>query len=275
MCHFCGYSVSPDTECPHCHEKSLSQSGYGTQKIETELQTILPQARVLRMDADTTMKKFSHEQMLEAFAAGEYDVLIGTQMVAKGLDFPNVTLAAVVNADRGLYNFDYRCSENTFDLVTQVVGRSGRGDKKGRAIIQTSTPENPILRLAAKQDYAAFYETENQIRELMIYPPYCDLCLIACIAPSEATAAGAAAFCFQTVKRLNQTDYSDLKIMILGPSPAALVKANNKYRYRLIIKCKNSPRFRQMIDTLLKSACEQKQYKRTNFIADINPVDIM
>ena len=275
MCHFCGYSAPRNMVCPHCHEDALALSGYGTQKIETELQQIVPKARILRMDTDTTMRKLSHEQMLEAFGKGEYDILIGTQMVAKGLDFPNVTLAAVVNADRALYNYDYRCSENTFDLVTQVVGRSGRGDKKGTAIIQTSTPENPILRLAAKQDYLSFYETESQMRALMIYPPYCDLCLVACIAASEAAAAGAAMFCFETLKSLNKSEFREQKIMILGPAPAAISKANNKYRYRMIIKCKNSPRFRSMVEQMLKSAAENKKMKYTTVIADINPVDIM
>lgn len=275
MCHFCGYTASTDIACPHCHERDFTLSGYGTQKIEDELQKAVPNMRILRMDADTTMTKLSHEQMLSAFAAGEYDVLIGTQMVAKGFDFPNVTLAAVVNADQTLYNYDYRCSENTFDLVTQVVGRSGRGDKKGIAIIQTSTPQNPILRLAAQQDYLSFYETENQIRELMIYPPYCDLCLLACISVREATAAAAAIACFKKIKALNQGVYKDLKIIILGPSPAALAKANNKYRYRLIIKCKNSPRFRAMIREVLAEIQKNKEFKNTTVIADINPVDMM
>ena len=275
MCHFCSYSMSLHTVCPHCNEDALTLSGYGTQKIESELQQAVPNARILRMDADTTMAKLSHEQMLEAFSEGEYDILIGTQMVAKGFDFPNVTLAAVVNADQGLYNYDYRCAENTFDLVTQVVGRSGRGDKKGRAVIQTSTPDNPILKLAAKQDYISFYQTENQIRELMIYPPYCDLCLIACISAREAMAAGAAMQCFQKIKELNQGTYAEQKLIILGPSPAALAKANNKYRYRLIIKCKNSPRFRAMIDEVLLDIQHNKEFKNTTVIADINPVDIM
>ncbi|MBR2590780.1 MAG: primosomal protein N' [Clostridia bacterium] len=275
MCHFCSYSMPVDTVCPHCHEDALTLSGYGTQKIESELQAAVPEAKVVRMDADTTLTKLSHEQILQAFSAGEYDILIGTQMVAKGFDFPNVTLAAVVNADQGLYNYDYRCAENTFDLLTQVVGRSGRGDKKGRAIIQTSTPDNPILKLAAKQDYPSFYATENQIRELMIYPPYCDLCLMACISMQEASAAYAAAQCLNKIKELNKSTYKDQKIIVLGPSPATPVKANNKYRYRLIIKCKNSPRFRAMIDEVLLFMNTQKDMKHITLIADINPVDIM
>ena len=275
MCHFCGYSTTLKTECPQCHSHSLTLSGYGTQRIEEELEKAVPGARVLRMDTDSTLTKFSHETMLESFSKGEYDILIGTQMVAKGFDFPNVTLAAVVNADQALYNYDYRCCENTFDLVTQVVGRSGRGEKKGRAVIQTSTPENPILKLAAKQDYDSFYQTEISIRELMIYPPYCDLCLIACIGSSEAQCATAARFCFETIKHLNAERFSDQKIMILGPASAKLAKANNKYRYRLIIKCKNSPRFRQMIHEMLLVAYDNKTIKNTTVFADINPVDIM
>ena len=275
MCHFCGYSTKPDTECPVCHSKSLSLRGYGTQRIEEELQKAVPAARILRMDTDTTMTKLSHETMLEAFSKGEYDILIGTQMVAKGFDFPNVTLAAVVNADQALYNYDYRCTENTFDLVTQVVGRSGRGNKKGRALIQTCTPDNPILKLAAKQDYPAFFESEIAIRELMIYPPFCDLCLLACISTNEAQCAAAAAFCFQTIKSLNSEQYKDIKIMILGPSGAKLTKANNRFRYRLIIKCKNSPRFREMINNVLINIKNNKEFKNTTVFADINPVDIM
>lgn len=275
MCHFCGYSTTINTECPNCGEKKLSLSGYGTQKIESELKKVVPNAKILRMDTDSTLTKLSHEQMLSDFAKCNYDILIGTQMVAKGFDFPNVTLAAVVNADQSLYNYDYRCAENTFDLVTQVVGRSGRGEKKGIAIIQTSTPDNPILKLAAKQDYEGFYHTEKQVRELMIYPPFCDLCLIACVSENEANCAKAANEVFNNIKQLNGGEFKDQKIIILGPAPAKLLKANNKYRYRLIIKCKNSKRFRHMINEVLKNVNSNKDIKKVTVIADINPVDIM
>ena len=227
------------------------------------------------MDADTTLTKLSHEQMLESFSQGEYDILIGTQMVAKGFDFPNVTLAAVVNADQTLYSYDYRCSETTFDMVTQVIGRSGRGAKKGRAVIQTSTPDNQILRYASAQNYPLFYKTEIAVRELMIYPPYCDLCLVACVAASEAEAAKGIKLCFETIKRLNKEAFTEQKIMILGPSSAKVSKANKKYRYRLIIKCKNSPRFRAMIHQMLLETGNNKELKNITVIADINPVDIM
>ncbi len=275
MCHFCGYSTTLNIECKACHGRNITYSGFGTQKIEEELIKAVPEARVLRMDTDSTLSKFSHENMLCAFSKGEYDILIGTQMVAKGFDFENVTLAAVINADQTLYNYDYRCSENTFDLITQVVGRAGRGSKKGRAVIQTTTPDNPIIKLASAQDYKAFYKTEIAMRKLMIYPPFCDLCLIGCIASKETDAAYASKKIFNIIKNYNKGDYSDLKIMILGPAPAKLVKANNKYRYRLIIKCKNSKRFREMISKTLIDISKDKETKGTTVFADINPVDIM
>ena len=275
MCYFCGYSTTLNIECKACHGRNITYSGFGTQKIEEELIKAVPEARVLRMDTDSTLSKFSHENMLCAFSKGEYDILIGTQMVAKGFDFENVTLAAVINADQTLYNYDYRCSENTFDLITQVVGRAGRGSKKGRAVIQTTTPDNPIIKFASAQDYKAFYKTEIAMRKLMIYPPFCDLCLIGCIASKETDAAYASTKIFNIIKNYNKGDYSDLKIMILGPAPAKLVKANNKYRYRLIIKCKNSKRFREMISKTLIDISKDKETKGTTVFADINPVDIM
>ena len=177
MCHYCGYSVPYRTECPTCHSHSLRLSGTGTQRAEVEIAEIFPHARILRMDTDTTMTRSSHEKKLTAFADGEYDILVGTQMVAKGLDFPNVTLVGVLNADHMLYLDDYRSYENTFSLLTQVVGRSGRGKDKGRAIIQTFTPENPIITLAASQDYDAFYNAEIGIRKAMLYPPFASICM--------------------------------------------------------------------------------------------------
>ena len=275
MCHFCGYSTTLNIECKACHGKNISYTGFGTQKIEEELKRAVPDARVLRMDTDSTLSKFSHEKMLSDFSKGKYDILIGTQMVAKGFDFENVTLSAVINADQSLYNYDYRCSENTFDLITQVVGRAGRGSKKGRAVIQTTTPDNPIIKLASSQDYKAFYKTEIAMRKLMIYPPFCDLCLIACVGSNEASVANASKKVFEIIKKYNIGEYSDLKIMILGPAPAKLAKANNKYRYRLIIKCKNTKRLREMISATLIDISKQKECKNITVYADINPVDIM
>lgn len=275
MCHFCGYSTTLNIECSNCHSKNIAYTGFGTQKIEQALKEAVLDASVLRMDTDSTMSKLSHEKMLSDFSAGEYDILVGTQMVAKGFDFENVTLAAVINADQTLYNYDYRCSENTFNLITQVIGRAGRGSKKGRAIIQTTTPDNPIIKLASKQDYESFYKTEIAMRKLMIYPPFCDLCLLACIASSELSALNTANELFNIIKNYNTGEYSDLKFMILGPAPAKVLKANNKYRYRLIIKCKNSKRFREMISKTLIDISKNKNNKNTTVYADINPVDIL
>lgn len=275
MCHFCGYSTTLNVECSACHGRNITYSGFGTQKIEEELEKAVPDAKILRMDTDSTLSKFSHEKMFSAFSKGDYDILVGTQMVAKGFDFENVTLAAVINADQSLYSYDYRCSENTFDLITQVLGRAGRGSKKGRAVIQTTTPDNPIIKFASAQDYRAFYKTEIAMRQLMIYPPFCDLCLIACISAKETDAANTAKAIFNIIKNYNKGDYADLKIMILGPAPAKVTKANNKYRYRLIIKCKNTKRFREMISKTLMDISKEKEFKKTTVYADINPVDIM
>ena len=160
MCHYCGFAKPLDNLCPECGQNSIRYSGYGTQRIEDELSRLFPEARVLRMDADTTSKKFSHQKLFDSFSNGEYDILIGTQMVAKGLDFPNVTLVGVVNADNSLYDENYTAQEKSFDLITQVVGRSGRRNENGFAVIQTINPYNEVIKYASKQDYHSFYENK-------------------------------------------------------------------------------------------------------------------
>jgi primosomal protein N' (replication factor Y) len=177
MCHYCGNSVPFTTECPECHENRVRYSGCGTQRAEQQLEELLPQARILRLDTDSTMARFAYEKKLRLFTDGEYDIIIGTQMVAKGLDFENVTLVGVLSADQSLYNDDFRSYERSFDLLTQVVGRSGRGKYPGRAIIQTFTPENNIIKLAAQQNYQEFYDGEIAIRKAMLYPPFSDILL--------------------------------------------------------------------------------------------------
>ena len=175
VCHYCGYTKKLDNVCPQCKGNNIRYSGFGTQKIEDELAYLFPDARILRMDADTTSTKFSHEKMFNAFANHEYDIMIGTQMVAKGLDFDDVTLVGVVNADNSLYDESYNSAERCFDLITQVVGRSGRRDGNGKAVIQTINPYNQTLEYASKQDYKSFYENEIELRKLLTYPPYCDI----------------------------------------------------------------------------------------------------
>lgn len=274
QCHYCGYSKVLDNICPECGSDAVRYSGYGTQRIEDELNAIFPNARVLRMDADTTTSKFSHEKLLNSFADREYDILIGTQMVAKGLDFDNVTLVGVVNADNSLYDENYTASEKTFDLITQVVGRAGRRGITGKAVIQTINPFNDTLEYAASQDYKGFFDREIQMRKLMIYPPYCDIFSVSFVSENEAKAALCAKAFFDKLVELNKNEYKAIKLVVLGPTPAKISKINNCYRYRLALKCKNSSLIRSMITKILKCISSNKDYKSVSVSVDLNPNDI-
>lgn len=274
VCHYCGYSKKLDNICPSCKSDAVRYSGFGTQRIEQELQALLPNARILRMDADTTSAKFSHERLLEQFANKEYDILIGTQMVAKGLDFDDVTLVGVVNADNSLYDQNYTANEKSFDLITQVVGRAGRRDFEGTAIIQTINPQNETVEFASNQDYIGFYNNEIMIRRLMIYPPFCDIYSVTFTDINENTAALCAKSFFDRLVQLNSNDYADIKLVVLGPTPAKISKINNTYRYRLAIKCKNSQRVRQMLTNILKDVNKNKIYSSVRISISLNPPDI-
>ncbi|NLX94482.1 MAG: primosomal protein N' [Clostridiales bacterium] len=275
MCHYCGFSQPFTDTCASCGKKDVRYSGFGTQKIEDEIGVLLPQARILRMDTDTTMSRLSHERKFEQFANREFDILLGTQMVAKGLDFENVTLAGVVSIDHQLYNDDYSSMESAFGLLTQVVGRSGRGKYKGKAIIQTFTPENEIIRLAAKQDYDTFFQTEIQIRKLLIYPPFCDICLYCFAGENEMKVKSASLFVFERLKEKTAENYSDLKLIVLGPVAARVAKVNNRYRYRIIIKCHNSSRFRQLIRELIAIYDKQSSFSKVTAYIDMNPDSVI
>lgn len=271
MCHYCGHSVSFTGICPECNEDAVRYSGFGTQKIEDELAKLLPQARIVRMDTDSTSGKNSHEKLLDSFANGEYDIMIGTQMVAKGLNFPNVTLVGVISVDQQLNNDDFRSLEKTFSLLTQVVGRSGRGAIEGTAIVQTLTPENEIIKLAAMQDYEAFYNTEIKLRKALVYPPYCDICVIGFTGENEISVKNSAKHTLELIKKLVDEKYKSEKIIALSPIPARVAKISGKFRYRLIIKCKNSKNFRKMISEILINSSTDSVYKNTTVYADINP----
>ncbi len=275
MCHYCGYSQPVADSCPNCGKREVRYSGFGTQMVEDDLAELFPGARILRMDQDTTMRKNSHEKALSAFAAGEYDILLGTQMVAKGIDFENVTLVGVISVDQQLYNDDFRSLERTFSLLTQVVGRAGRGREKGKAIIQTLTPENDIIQLAAKQDYDAFYKTEIDVRRLMTYPPFCDLCVIGFSGADENKTRVAAKMFFNSFRELANTQYKNQKLIVLGPMQPRVAKINNKFRYRMIIKCKNSKEFRSFISTLLVNFGKNTKFSDVSIFADINPESIL
>lgn len=271
MCHYCGYSVEFTDECPTCHQKQLRYAGMGTQRAEQELETFFPDARILRMDTDTTMTKDSHEKKLNQFANGQYDILLGTQMVAKGLDFSSVTLVGVLSADQALYSDDFRSYERAFSLLTQVVGRSGRGEQAGRAVIQTYTPENPVIQLAATQDYEAFYQSEIAMRKAMLYPPFVDLCVIGFIGNSEEKTCDAAAFFFGRLRLMAETEYKELPLRVLGPASASIAKVSNKYRYRIIIKHRNCKRFREMISRLMMDYGLKREFGEVSVFADVNP----
>lgn len=271
-CHYCGYTKKLDSVCPECNSDNVRYSGYGTQRIEDELQALFPQARILRMDADTTSAKFSHDRLFKEFSQHNYDILIGTQMVAKGLDFPDVTVVGVVNADNSLYDESYNSSERSFDLITQVIGRGGRRDSAGKAVIQTINPYNPVIEYAANQDYKSFYENEIMLRKMMIYPPYCDIISAFFVGENENKVALCAKAFFEILKELNAE--ANEKIIVLGPSPAKISKLNNNYRYRLSVKCKNSRKIRLMFNEILKRVYKMKEYKEISVSLAINPYNL-
>ena len=272
VCHYCGYTKKLDNVCPQCKGDNIRYSGFGTQKIEDELAYLFPDARILRMDADTTSTKFSHEKMFNAFANHEYDIMIGTQMVAKGLDFDDVTLVGVVNADNSLYDESYNSAERCFDLITQVVGRSGRRDGNGKAVIQTINPYNQTLEYASKQDYKSFYENEIELRKLLTYPPYCDIISASFIGDNENKVALCSKKFFELL--IEENEKYKHKIIVLGPSVAKIAKLNNTYRYRLSVKCKNSKNIRNMFNDIQKNISKIKEYKDISVSLDINPCDL-
>ena len=271
MCHYCGYTTDFKTKCDVCGKENVRYSGYGTQRIEEELHSLLPEARILRMDTDSNSGRYAFEKNITAFGNNEYDIMLGTQMVAKGLDFPNVTLVGVVSVDQQLFNDDYKSAERAFDLLTQVVGRAGRGDVKGKAIIQTGFPDNEIIRLAAKQDYESFFNSEIVIRKALIYPPYCDFCSVNFVGKDEALTKQAAESFFESAKYLHGYGYPDLGIILLSPIAPRIEKVADKYRNRVIIKCKNNASFRAYISTLLKNYMNDRKFKDVTVFADINP----
>lgn len=238
-CHYCGYATPLPKVCPNCGEEALSDLGVGTEKIEEELHTLLPYARVLRMDVDTTSRKGAHKKMIEAFRNHEYDILLGTQIVAKGLDFPDVTLVGVVNADTSLNIPDFRSSENTYSLLSQVAGRSGRSDKQGKVLIQTFNPDHYAISYVKHHDYLGFYKEEMFVRRKLGYPPYYYLCYIK-ISGKDAK------YIFQEALKIKQSLERMLEhTTILGPTSLPIFRVNNIYRYGIILKYKKEDRLRQ------------------------------
>ncbi len=273
MCHYCGFSMDNVSKCPDCGSDHLHTGGVGTQKIEAELAEKFPKARLLRMDADTIFSRYSYEEYFKDFENGKYDILLGTQMIAKGLNFPNVTLVGVVSLDKALFTGDFRSYERTFSLLTQVAGRSGRGDKPGTAYLQTYVPDHFVLNLAAKQDYDEFFEEEIALRKALIYPPFCDVCVIGFASAMESQAIDASNwFAKELAKKADEMRAQGAKLPIraLGPAPCTLGKINNKYRYRLILKCRSTKDFRSCIREMLLAYYKNKNFRAVSIYADIN-----
>ena len=273
MCHYCGHSEPLPDACPSCGG-ALNFLGYGTQKVEEELHAAFPGREILRMDTDTVSATQTHEKLLSRFEKERVPVLVGTQMVAKGLDFENVTLVGVISADLSLYVDDYRAGERTFSLLTQVVGRAGRGAKQGRAVIQTFTPENDVIRCAARQDYDSFYEQEIELRRMRLCPPFRELFVLTASGPLESAVLRT---CMRLRRSLEgwlaQPPFRDWELTVLGPAPASVAKINDRYRYRLTLAAQNTKEIRAMVAHLVRCAQTDKENKGVSVSADVNPLD--
>lgn len=271
MCHYCGHSEKAPEVCPDCGTQ-LRHIGFGTQRVEEELRELFPDTPILRMDADTVGA--GHEALLREFDEREIPILIGTQMVAKGLDFENVTLVGVLAADLSLYVDHYRASERTFSLLTQVVGRAGRGGKEGRAVIQTYTPGNDVIQAAAAQDYDRFYESEIRLRQLRRDPPFADQMMVTVTGPEESAVRRAIReICDSLLAAAKQPPYDALGLMILGPAPAPVVKVNDRYRYRVTVIGRNDKVLRGLLAAFMKAFSKRGENRGMQIYTDCNLMD--
>ena len=269
ICHHCGKEAALPAKCPDCESKYIRQFGVGTQRVQEEVEKLFPGARVMRMDMGTMKTRDDYMQVYEDFRSGRGDILIGTQMIAKGFDFPNVTLVGVLAADMTLYSSDYHSTERTFQLITQVAGRAGRADKPGEVLVQTYSPEHYCIQMAQRQDYEGFYRNEIAARKLMECPPFTHLAQVVLTGPSEDSVIQGAG----KLGRLMAHYAAGRQIEILGPSPAALGRINNIFRWKLLIKCKEEERLRAFVDY----CCDKflKEEKRVTVLVDIDPVTIV
>ena len=271
LCHLCGYRMQTPRTCPSCSSDNLSFLGFGTQKLEAEMSKYLPDMTLMRMDADTTSGKMAYDRMLEDFREGKADILLGTQMVAKGHDFPNVTLVGVALADTSLHLSDFRASERTFSLLTQVIGRAGRATDNGVAVIQTFSPTNEVIHLACSQDYDTFYEGEIAIRRELSYPPFCDMAQLTLTADEEPELFRAARSLSEAIREKISGEYSSLPFVVYGPFEAQIYKLNDKFRMRMIIKCKLNSQTRRMFSELLTEFAKERKVTLT---VDLNPLTV-
>lgn len=270
MCHYCGYSAKFGGKCPDCGSDEVVATGLGTQLLAEELESAFPGARILRMDADTTYSRCAYEEKFKAFENGEYDIMVGTQMIAKGLDFPNVTVVGVISLDNSLFAGDFKSYERTFSLLTQVVGRGGRGDTEAVAYIQTYVPDHHIIALASEQDYKEFYLGEIALRKQLIYPPFCDICAVYFTSPIETDAIKCANAFVDLMKDKISKMGEKFPLRVLGPAKSGQGRINNRYKYGLTLKCRMSPKFRGFISELLVEAFKDKRFANVRVYADIN-----
>ncbi len=270
FCHLCGYRTAPARACPECGSDALSYVGFGTQKAEAELNQSLGDARVLRMDADTTTGKQAYERLLTAFRNREADVLLGTQMVTKGHDFPAVSLVGVLLADTSLHVNDFRASERTFSLLTQVIGRAGRADTPGRAVIQTYTPGNEAIRLACLQDYEGFYRSEIELRRALSFPPFCDIVQLTVSSIFEDEVMTAANRLSNAMATMARKEYPDMPLRIFGPFEAGVYKASGRYRLRLVVKCRLNKKSREYFSRVMVDFMKNVG-RRVTLSLDMNP----
>ena len=274
VCHYCGTKMPVPQTCPSCASNLLQFIGSGTQKVESDLARLFPDVPTLRLDADTTGGKDSFETKLDSFRKGEAQIMLGTQMVTKGHDFPNVTLVGVILADTGLYMDDFRAGEHTFSLITQVIGRAGRGEKPGRAVIQTYRPDHPTLVLAAKQDYPAFYDNEIRLRRSLVFPPFCDVLLISFSCREEQELHSAVREADEKLRELRAREpYTSLPMTVFGPFEAPLYRLKDQFRMRFIIKTRNTKNMRALVKELMCWASDRFK-QRVSVYADINPSSI-
>lgn len=275
MCHYCGHSQPAPKKCPSCESEKIRFCGLGTQLVEDELAEMFPDVPVLRMDTDTTMSRSSYEEKFRDFAEGKYRIMIGTQMVAKGLDFPNVGLVGVLSADQSLYSDDYRSYETTFALLTQVIGRAGRRSEQGLAVVQTYTPDNPIIELAAEQDYTGFFGLEIASRKMMHYPPYADLFLFGFTGVQEQRVRQASRRMLELLRAAAMGSHSDLPMIALDPTPATVVKVAGKYRYKMLVKARNTKPMRDLVRELMHTLNSDPAARGVTVYVDINPASML
>ncbi len=274
MCHYCGHKENVPKTCPSCGAEQFRYVGVGTQKVEEEITNTVPGAKVIRMDMDTTGTKFSHADILSKFREEKANVLLGTQMVAKGHDFPKVTLVGVMGADASLYVDDYRGGERTFSMLTQVIGRAGRrGGEEGVAVVQTLNPDNNVIRDATCQNYRRFFEREISLRQSLTFPPFCDIVLLTLSSSDEAFLAATAIRLADRLKELLGTEYKDIPYQAFGPFDNPVFKIQNVCRMRIVIKCRVNRRVREMLSTLKCEFCRAGK-KKASLAVDINPVSI-